>query len=476
MSRLGTFAVLGLGLTAGAAGHYLYVHPPLEVVTLLSAWHGTAPAAERIILYYRDPSGAPYWSAAPKQDGSGRDYLPVYDDEEPSFDSTPSEQSASVAASTGERKVLYYRNPMGASDTSPVPKKDPMGMDYIPVYADEAAADPGTVKVSLDKIQRIGVRTEKASSRSIVQAVRTVGRVEHDETRLTIVALRTDGFIEDLFVNKAGQHVKQGEPLFRLYSSQIQLAQSDLIVAMRADGRRLGPEADKTLEGAMLRLRNLGIPQSRIDEVRKTNTNPRTIDWPSPATGDIIEKKVINGQRVMAGDELYRIADHSHVWVIADVAEADIGSIKVGTPATVTLRADQSRPVQGNVTFIYPELKEETRTVPVRIELPNPEQRLRTSMYADVVFQVGGEEGAVTTVPDSAIIDSGTRQVVLVAKGDGRFEPRAVKLGRRGEGYVEINEGLRPGEDVVTSANFLIDAESNLKAALQTFSQQETQP
>jgi membrane fusion protein, copper/silver efflux system len=374
-----------------------------------------------------------------------------------------------------ERKPLYYRNPMGAPDTSPVPKKDSMGMDYIPVYADERP-DSGTVEVSLDKVQRIGVRTEKVEARPILQAVRAVGRVEHDETRLTIVALRTDGFIEDLFVNKTGQHVKEGEPLFRLYSSQIQLAQSDLIVAMRADGRRFGPEADRTLEGAMLRLRNLGIPQSRIDEVRKTNTNPRTIDWPSPATGDIIEKKVINGQRVMAGEELYRIADHSHVWVIADVAEADVGSIKVGTPVTVTLRADASKPVQGNVTFIHPELKPETRTVPVRIELPNPEQRLKTSMYADVVIQAGGEEGAVTAVPYNAVIDSGTRQVVLVAKGDGRFEPRAVKLGRRGEGYVEITDGLKPDEEVVTSANFLIDAESNLKAALQTFSQQETQP
>jgi membrane fusion protein, copper/silver efflux system len=472
MSRLSTFAVLGLGLTAGAAGHYLYVHPSLEVMSSLSAWHGTAPAAERKVLYYRDPSGASYWSATPKQDGNGRDYLPVYDDEEPSFDPTPQKQSAS-AASKAERKPLYYRNPMGTPDTSPVPKKDPMGMDYIPVYADEQD-DPGTVKVSLDKVQRIGVRTEKVHSRSIVQAVRAVGRVEHDETLLTIVALRTDGFIEDLFVNKTGQHVKEGEPLFRLYSSRIQLAQSDLIVAMRADGRRFGPEADKSLEGAMLRLRNLGVPQSRIDEVRKTNTNPRTIDWPSPATGDVIEKKVINGQRVMAGDELYRIADHSHIWVIADVAEADIGSIKVGTPATVTLRADSSRPVQGNVTFIYPELKPETRTVPVRIELPNPEQRLRTSMYADVVVQAGGEEGAVTAVPDNAVIDSGTRQVVLVAKGDGRFEPRAVKLGRRGEGYVEITEGLKPDEEVVTSANFLIDAESNLKAALQAFTQPET--
>jgi membrane fusion protein, copper/silver efflux system len=393
----------------------------------------------------------------------------------PGAQATTTLNAEQTPALKAERKPLYYRNPMGAPDTSPVPKKDSMGMDYIPVYADEQP-DPGTVEVSLDKVQRIGVRTEKVEARRILQAVRAVGRVEHDETRLTIVALRTDGFIEDLFVNKTGQHVKEGDPLFRLYSSQIQLAQSDLIVAMRADGRRIGPEADRTLEGAMLRLRNLGIPQSRIDDVRKTNTNPRTIDWPSPATGDIIEKKVINGQRVMAGDELYRIADHSHVWVIADVAEADVGSIKVGTPVTVTLRADASKPVQGNLTFIYPELNPETRTVPVRIELPNPEQRLKTSMYADVVFEAGGEEGAVTAVPYNAVIDSGTRQVVLVAKGDGRFEPRAVKLGRRGEGYVEITDGLKPDEEVVTSANFLIDAESNLKAALQTFSQQETQP
>jgi Cu(I)/Ag(I) efflux system membrane fusion protein len=444
------------------------------VISLLSAWHGTAPAVERKVLYYRDPSGAPYWSATPKRDGTGRDYLPVYDEEEPSFDPSPQKQSESEASTNG-RKVLYYRNPMGAPDTSPVPKKDPMGMDYIPVYADEAA-DPGSIKVSLDKIQRIGVRTEKVELRPIVQAVRTVGRVEHDEALLTIVALRTDGFIENLFVNKTGQHVKEGEPLFRLYSSQIQLAQSDLIVAMRAQGRMSGADPDKNLEGAMQRLRNLDVPQSRIDEVRKTNTNPRTIDWPSPATGDVIEKKVINGQRVMAGDELYRIADHSRVWVIADVAEADIGSVEVGTPATVTLRSDQGRPVQGNVTFIYPELKPETRTVPVRIELPNPEGRLKTSMYADVVFQAGREGGAVIAVPDNAVIDSGAKQVVLVAKGDGRFEPRVVKLGRRGEGYVEITEGLKPEEKVVTSANFLIDAESNLKAALQTFSQQEAKP
>ena len=387
--------------------------------------------------------------------------------------SRPSETMASTAVvessapAKEERKILYYRNPMGAPDTSPVPKKDSMGMAYIPVYADEHQSAT-TVKVSLDKIQRTGVRTERVEARPIVRTVRAVGRVEHDEALLTIVTVRSDGYIEELFVNKTGQHVKKGEPLFRLYSSQIQLAQSDLIVAMRTEGRKTGPEADKSLEGAMLRLRNLGVPQSRIDEVRRTNTNPRTIDWPAPATGDVIEKKIINGQRVTAGDELYRIADHSLIWIIADVAESDIGSIRIGSAAKVTVRADLGAPVEGKVTFIYPELKPETRTVPVRIEIPNPEGRLKTSMYADVVFSAG-EAAPVIAIPANAVIDSGTRQVVLVAKGEGRFEPRVVKIGARGEGYVEVVDGLKVGEEVVTSATFLIDAESNLRAALQSF-------
>ena len=471
MSRRSIFAVLGLVLVAGAVGHYLNARVSFDVPDWLFAYHGEDPAAERRVLYYRDPSGLPYWSATPKQDAAGRDYLPVYEDKALSFDPAPPRLSASEPAKD-QRKLLYYRNPMGAPDTSPVPKKDSMGMDYIPVYADELA-EPGTVKVSLDKIQRSGVRTAKVEARPILRTVRAVGRIEHDETLLTIVALRTDGFIEELFVNKTGQHVRKGDPLFRVYSPQIQSAQTDLIVAMRAQKKMAA--ADKELDGAVLRLRNLGVPQERIDEVRNSGTNPRTLDWPAPANGDVIEKKVINGQRVTAGDELYRIADHSQVWVIADVAESDIAEIKLGMKATVTLRAAQADPVEGAVTFIYPELNPETRTVPVRIDLPNPEGLMKTAMFADVVFATGDQE-AVAAVPDSAIIDSGTRQVVLVAKGEGRFEPRAVKLGRRGGGYVEIAEGLKPGEEIVTAATFLIDAESNLRAALQSFSEQEEQP
>jgi Cu(I)/Ag(I) efflux system membrane fusion protein len=370
-----------------------------------------------------------------------------------------------------ERKILYYRNPMGLPDTSPVPKKESMGMDYIPVYADEQD-EPGTVRVSLDKVQRIGVTTEKVEAKTISRAVRGVGTVQHDESLLTIVTVRSDGYIEQLFVNKTGQHVGKGDPLFRFYSPQIQLAQADLVVAVRAHGRDSGVGGD--LEGAMQKLRNLDVPDGRIDEVRKTMTNPRTIDWVSPATGDVIEKNVIEGQRVVAGDELFRIADHSRMWVVAEVAESDIAMIAVGTHATVTLRAFPTEPHDGVVTFIYPEMmKPETRTVSVRIELPNPDGEMRVGMYADVVFHTDGDGAKVTAVPDSAIIDSGTRQFVLVAKGDGRFVPRAVKLGRRGESYSEITKGIKPGEEVVTSANFLIDAESNLKAALQSFGQQE---
>lgn len=469
MSRLPYAVILAIGMGIGAASGYWYARSPIALLGA-SAASEKSQAADRKIIYYRDPSGAPFWSATPKQDAQGRDYRPVYEDEEISFDPKP----AQPKAAQGERKILYYRNPMGLPDTSPVPKKDWMGMDYIPVYEGEEQDDGKTVKVSLDKIQRSGVRTETVQSRVIVQSVRAVGTVEHDESRQTIVTLRADGYIEDLFVNKTGQHVHAGEPLFRVYIPELQRAQVDLNSAVRAPLPSMTrSDAEGGIDGAMQRLRNLGVPESRIREVRDHRTNPRTIDWPSPATGDVVEKDVINGQRVAAGDKLYLIADHSQVWVIADVAEGDIAAIRPGTHARITFRAYPAQPVDGEVTFIYPEMKAETRTVRVRLEVSNPDGQLRPDMYADVVFGAGSDGQPVVSVPASAIIDSGTRQVVLISKGDGRFEPRPVKLGRRGDGYVEVTDGIKAGEEVVTSATFLIDAESNLRAALQAFTQPE---
>jgi Cu(I)/Ag(I) efflux system membrane fusion protein len=467
MTKTRDVLILSLVIAAGAVASYGYSHRSGGSPASLSVAPPVA-AAERTILYYRDPAGAPFWSATPKNDAQGRAYLPVYDDAEPSFD-----PPAKVKAAQGDRKIRYYRNAMGLPDTSPVPKKDSMGMDYIPVYEGEDA-DGTTVKLSLDKVQRSGVRTEAVEARTIVRPVRAVGTVKYDERRLTVVTVRADGYIEDLFVNATGQSVHAGDPLFRLYSKEIQMAQADLIVSAGVKGSTPQRFEYRSMQGTMQILRNLGVPESRIEEVRTTGTNPRTIDWPSPASGTVIDKRVINGQQVTAGAELYRIADLSHVWVIADVAESDLAAIKIGTHATVTVRAYAAQPVEGEVTFIYPELKVETRTARVRIELPNPDERLKVDMYADVVFQTGIGEKPAIAIPISAVIDSGNRQIILVAKGEGRFEPRPVKLGRRGEGYVEVLEGVDQGEKVVTSANFLIDAESNLKAALQAFTQPET--
>jgi Cu(I)/Ag(I) efflux system membrane fusion protein len=468
MRHLGGVLLLALGVTAGAAGGYWYARQPAGVPASVAP-ETTAAASERKILYYRDPSGAPYWSAEPKKDADGRDYLPVHEDEEISFE--PGGKKPTPTAG-GPRKILYYRNPMGLPDTSSVPKKDWMGMDYIPVYESEEQDDGKTVKVSLDKVQRSGVRTEAVEARTIVRSVRAVGTVKYDERRLSVVTMRSEGYVEDLFVNTTGQFVREGEPLFRVYSKEIQLAQIDLAIATGAQGRMTGGLGAQTVEGAMQRLRNLAVPDSRIQEVRSKGINPRTLDWPAPTTGTVIDKKILNGQRVVPGEELYRIADLSHLWVIADVAEADLSAIKVGTRATVMVRAYMAHPIEGEVTFVYPELKAETRTARVRIEIPNPDGRLKVDMYADVVFLTGQTE-PVAAVPASAVIDSGTRQVVLVAKGEGRFEPRPIKLGLRGDGYVEVLEGVSKGEEVVTAATFLIDAESNLKAALQAFTQPE---
>lgn len=471
--RIALFVTLGIA-AAAVAGYGFSQRAAAPVGPVSNA--PQSATAERTILYYRDPAGAPSWSASPKNDAQGRAYVPVYDDAEPNFD-PPKAAVAPLAllktAPGGERKILFYRNPMGLPDTSPVPKKDSMGMDYIAVY--EGDEQPGsTIKVSLDRVQRSGVRTEPAEPRVLVRGLRTVGTVAIDERRVTIVTMRSDGYIEDLFVNTTGQHVQAGEPLFRVYSPDIQQALSDLLVA-KSWAQRGPAEAGqgKSVEGAMQRLRNLGLSEARIREIRDSGTNPRTVDWLAPAGGAVIVKKIINGQRVMAGDELFRIVDLSNLWVIADVAEGDLADIKLGMHATLTFRAYRNAPVDGVVTFIYPDFRPETRTARIRIEVANPDERLKPDMYADVVFQSADDTATVVTVPSSAIIDSGAKQIVLVAKGEGRFEPRVVKLGRRGDTHVEIVEGLRQGEEVVTTATFLIDAESNLQSALKTFTEQE---
>lgn len=354
MTKIRAAFIVTFGLATAAIVSYGYVSRSITSATLLNV-APQASATERAILYYRDPTGAPVWSATPKADAQGRAYLPVYDDAEPGFDPprpTFAPLTLLKAAPAGDRKILFYRNPMGLPDTSPVPKKDSMGMDYIAVY-DGDEQPGGTIKVSLDRIQRSGVRTETAQARALVRALRAVGTVAIDERRVTIVTMRSDGYVEDLFVNTTGQRVHAGEPLFRVYSPDIQQALSDLLV-VKSWSQRGAVEAatGKSVDGTMQRLRNLGLSEDRIREINDSGRNPRTIDWLSPAAGTVIAKRIIKGQKVIAGDELYRIADLSNLWVIADVAESDLAEIKPDMRATVTFRAYRNEPVEGVVTFI----------------------------------------------------------------------------------------------------------------------------
>jgi Cu(I)/Ag(I) efflux system membrane fusion protein len=438
-----------------------------------------AAAAERTPLYYQDPSGKPDYSPTPKKDAAGRDYVPVYDEPGAAPAST-SASPAPAAAAGGDRKILYYRNPMGLPDTSPVPKKDSMGMDYIPVYADEGSgAVPGTVTISPERIQMLGVRTEAASLRPMAHTVRAVGTVAADERRIGVVNPKFEGWIEQLHVSTTGQTVRRGEPLLEVYSPDLVLAQREYLVARSAATDMAHADAmardnaNAIAAAALSRLKNWDISADQLARLQRSGVAKRTLTLNAPIGGIVMEKPALQGLHFGAGDMLYRIVDLSTVWLMADVFEQDLAQIRPGQSATITVQAYPGRVFEGRVAFVYPTLNAQTRTAKVRIEVPNPDLLLKTDMYATVEIAAPIETATVLAVPDSAVLDTGTRQTVLVDRGEGRFEPRAVKLGVRADGYVAVLAGLRAGEKVVTGANFLIDAESNLRAALQAFTAPE---
>jgi len=379
-----------------------------------------------------------------------------------------------AAPATGGKKLLYYRNPMGLPDTSPTPKKDSMGMDYIPVYEGEDEGDGTEVKISTAKVQRLGVKAETAALRELVRPIRAAGRIEIDERRLHNVAPKFEGWVEKLHVNATGQPVAKGQPLFEAYSPELVSAQHEYQVAAQGVAALKDAPAEaqtamrRMAEAALTRLRNWDISDEQTRALASGGEARRTLTYRAPAGGVVLEKKAVAGMRFMPGEMLYQIADIGGVWVLADVFERDIGAVRAGQKVTVIVNAFPDKVFEGRVAYVYPTLNAATRTVPVRVELPNPGGLLKPAMYAAVEFGTAAAQ-KVVAVPNSAVIDSGTRQVVIVQKaGDagGRFEPREVKLGVRGDDFVEVLEGVKEGEQVVVAANFLIDSESNLKAAL----------
>jgi Cu(I)/Ag(I) efflux system membrane fusion protein len=468
MNRAIVAGVTTAAVIAAGGGGYIGVRGHLySPSTALVASAAAQTSGEPI--YYQDPDGRPFYSLTPKKTPDGRDYRAVPAGADLSFDDEPA--AAPRPATTADRRIKYYRNPMGLADTSPTPKKDSMGMDYIPVYEGEDT-DDGAVKLSPGKIQRTGVKSESAALRVVRTTIRAPGTIQLDERRISVISMRSESWVQRVADVTTGSRVARGQPLMEIYSPAVASAAAEYVATITS--KTTGGQGLYG-RGSRQRLMNLDVPDAAIVAMEKTGSVPMAIEWLAPRDGIVLERNAIEGMRAQPGDVLFRVADTSVVWALIDVAERDLGAVSVGQPVVVRARGYPGREFVGKVAVIYPQVNKDTRTARIRIELTNPDFALLPDMYVDAGIDTGSPR-PVLAVPESAVLDTGSQQTVFVEKGQGRFEPRDVKVGQRGDGYVEIRVGLAEGETVVVSANFLIDAESNLKAALRGFSDAGARP
>ncbi len=475
MSTSRVIATLSLAAFVGGGGYWAGKSDVVSVVgAYLGASHMAAEAEPRpegtgAVIYYSHPDGLAEYSAEPKNTNDGRPFVAVRESEDVSFgEKGVVLPAADEASASTERKILYYRNPMGLPDTSKVPKKDSMGMDYLPVY-DGEVGESSTVRVSLGKLQRTGVKTALAETITVSRKIRVPGTVTLDERMVSIISMRADAFVEDVADVTTGDRIKRGENLFHFYSKEIATAGAEYATEMR-NGGKPGPDS-----GSALRLKNLGVPTATITSIANERKVPQSISYTSPRDGVVLERMAVSGMMAEAGDILFRIADVSKVWVIADVPEYELSAVRKGAVVSVNVRNLPGKVFTGKVDLIYPEVQMQTRTTKVRIELPNPDGQLMSNMYAEVEIAAGAGN-PVVAVPNSSVIDTGDRQIVFLDKGEGKFEPVDVALGIRGEDVTEVTNGIAAGDRVVVSANFLLDAESNLNAALSALTPDEVKP
>lgn len=386
--------------------------------------------------------------------------------------------SAPPGPKPGERKILYYRDPMNPQITSPTPRKAPDGMDYVPVYEEEAGTEAGGAKrgIRIDPrmMQASGVRVEEVKRRPMSRVIRAVGQVAYDERLLHNMNAKFMGWVEKLYVDYTGKSVKKGDPLMEIYSPDLVTTQEEYLLALRhrkglqaSDVPEARAEADELVQSARRRLLFFDVPEHEIEDLERRGAPKKTLMLHSPATGVVIEKSVLAGTQVMPGAPLFKIADLSNVWVLADVYQYELAWVRLGMAAEVELSYLPGKRFSGKITYINPYLSTETRTVKVRVEVPHDAgpAEIKPDMFATVVIRSPLAAEAVA-VPEQAIIHSGTRNVAVMALGGGYFEPREVKVGVSAEGYVEVLEGIQPGEQIVTTSQFLIDAESNLRSAV----------
>jgi multidrug efflux pump subunit AcrA (membrane-fusion protein) len=390
---------------------------------------------------------------------------------------TPAPATTATKLAAGAHKVLFYRSPMNAAETSPVPKKDSMGMDFVPVYADEAEGTAGSpeglspVMIDAAKRQLLGLKTVAVRRAPFETSIRTTGRVTADERRVHHVHTRFEAFVEHVTADFTGKYVNKGEALAYLYSPELYATQQEYLLALKAS-RSLGPSGVPSvaqggrdlLDAARQRLLLWQITPADIAEIEKRGEPIRAMPVYAPISGYVTGRTAYHGMKVMPADTLFDILDLSHVWVLADVYEYELPRLSVGQKATVTLSYWPGRVWNGTVTYVYPAVDEKTRTVKVRVELDNPKGELKPEMFADVTIHGSARE--VLQVPDDTILESGTRNIVFVSQGEGKLLPREVSVGDHGAGVVEIRDGLKDGDVVVRGANFLVDSESRLKAAI----------
>ena len=386
------------------------------------------------------------------------------------------QETAPTSAASGPREVLFYRNPMDPTITSPVPAKDEMGMDYVPIYSDEvgdAASGGATVTIDPTVVQNMNVLTAVAERGELTREIRTVGYLEYDQQKMVSVTTKYPGWIEKVFVNYVGEPVRTGQPLFEIYSPELLQTEQDLLSSIQFAGRMAGATEDahqRTLdlvEASRQRLSYWDVTEEQVRTLEETGKVFRTLTVMAPAGGVVMMRMPgLEGMAVKPGMELFHIANMSSLWLSVEAFENQIRWLRVGSVAEVSLSYFPGETFTGRVRFIEPQINEATRTVPLKLEVPNRGGRLRAGMYATVRFQPVVVSDAVL-VPTPAVLRTGQRNLVVVAEGEGRFTPREVRLGAEGNGQVEILSGLQAGEKVVTSAQFLIDSESNLREAIQ---------
>ena len=380
----------------------------------------------------------------------------------------------------GERKPLYWVDPMHPWYKSDVPGIAPdCNMKLVPVLPGEEARyerranklPEGSVQITPEKQQLIGVEYGTVEYETVKNSVRAVARVTLDETKIAKVHSKLEGWIDQVFVDFTGKQIRQGDPLLTIYSPEALATQQEYLLAIKAQHlmhdnpvhEMLG-STENLVAAAKKRMDLWDIGEKQIADITASGVPLKNLTLTSPITGFVMERNVFAKQRIMPETALYTVADLSRVWVMADVFEYEASAVRLGMPATMTLSYLPGRTFHGTVNYILPQVDAATRTLKVRIEFPNSDFALKPDMYGEVEFQTGG--GRRLVVPQTAVLNSGDRQVVFVDRGKGYFEPREVKLGGRSEGRVEILSGLQPGERIVISGNFLIDSESQLKTAL----------